>query len=211
MRLRLSRSKMPKQNRVTPFGAIIATPERGTVYGNRGCIVNSRGEISRRFNGIRWISCLLEFKNRRHPVMAPGRYTGLFFLDEATALAAGHRPCAECRRERFDLFRRYWAKANFEEAGSHRPLAPVIDTVLHKERLGPRYTADSINELPDGTFISDHGANAYVVSKNRLFLWTPGGYRSPVSEVRFPAQVLTPRSIVKTLRAGYPVTLHFPS
>jgi hypothetical protein len=200
---------MPKQNRVTPFGTLISTPERGTLYGNRGCLVNSHGEIRRQFNGIRWITCVLDFKNRRHPMMAPGRYTGLFFLDEATALAAGHRPCAECQRDRFNLFRRYWAEANYD-AGSDRPLAPVIDTVLHKERFGPGYTADSINELPDGVFVSDNGIDAHLVLKKRLFLWTPGGYRTAGSEVSFPARVLTPGSVVKALRAGYPVALDAP-
>ena len=121
---------MPHQNRVTPFGELIATPERGTMYGNRGCLVDSSGAIKRRFKEIRWIICVLNFKNRRHPMMEPGRYTGLFFLDEAAALAAGHRPCAECQRKRFEQFRGDWAKGNPQHTNSPRPLAPVMDCGL---------------------------------------------------------------------------------
>src|SRR4051794_26424644 len=99
---------MPRQNRVTPSGDIITTPERGTLMGNRGVLHDADARIVRRWQGKRWIACVLEFKGRWRPVMAPGRYTELFFLDEATALAAGHRPCAECRRRRFDEFRDTW-------------------------------------------------------------------------------------------------------
>src|SRR5438445_4041421 len=115
---------MPRQNRVTPFSKLIATPERGTLYGNRGSLHDDKQQIRRQYLGIRWIFCLLEFKGRKHQIMRPGHYTELFFLDEATALAAGHRPCAECQRDRFNLFRRYWALANPDEAKSEKPLAP---------------------------------------------------------------------------------------
>lgn len=96
---------MPRQNRVTPFGEIIATPARGTLLGNRGCLHNREQRIVRPYQLQRWIICVLEFKGRHHGIMTPGQYTELFFLDEATALAAGHRPCAECLRPRFELFR----------------------------------------------------------------------------------------------------------
>src|SRR5262245_5003529 len=125
---------MPRQNRVTPFSTLIATPARGTLYGNRGCLHNEHGQIVRPFQGERWIHCLLEFKGRhRSPLMRPGCYTELFFLDEATALSAGHRPCAECQRDRFNLFRDYWAKANPRAAGP-RPSAVELDAFLHRER-----------------------------------------------------------------------------
>jgi len=200
---------MPHQNRVNPFGDLIATPERGTLYGNRGCLVDKSGKIARRFKEIRWITCVLDFKGRRHPMMAPGRYTGLFFLDEATALAAGHRPCAECQRDRFNLFRSYWAKANPDYAKSERPLAPVIDAVLHKERLGSHQLSSSIDELPDGTFVTNDGVDAYLVHRGMMFRWTPGGYvLEKRKECSFPIRVLTPASVVRTLTARYPVTFH---
>ena len=95
---------VPKQNRVTPFGEIVAVPERGTLMGNRGVLHDDRGTIRRPWQLRRWILCVLEFKNRKRSVMSPGCYTELFFLDEATGLAAGHRPCAECQRPRFREF-----------------------------------------------------------------------------------------------------------
>ncbi len=200
---------MPKQNRVTPFGKIIATPERGTLYGNRGCLVDKLGEIARAYKEIRWIICVLDFKGRRHPMMAPGRYTGLFFLDEATAFAAGHRPCAECQRERFELFRSRWAKANPEEAKSAKPLAPMMDTVLHRERMGTGNYCDSIEGLPDGVFVTANEVDAYLVLNGKLLRWTAGGYVSEaLPEFDFPIRVLTPESIVRTLAAGYPLTVH---
>ena len=198
---------MPHQNRVTPFGDIIATPERGTMYGNRGCLVNAEGKIARPFRELRWIICVLDFKERKHPMMAPGRYTGLFFLDEATALAAGHRPCAECQRGRFDLFRETWSTANPDLTNVHRLLAPVIDKVLHSERLGPRQSVKSTGDLPDGTFVTDNGTDAYLVWQNKLLLWTPSGYKLSKTK-NFSVEVLTPRSIVNTLGAGYPVAVH---
>jgi hypothetical protein len=200
---------MPHQNRVTPFGDIIATTERGTLYGNRGCLVDKHGKIARRFKEIRWIICVLDFKNRRHPMMAPGLYTGLFFLDEATAFAAGHRPCAECQRERFELFRSHWSKANPNEAGSGKPLAPVIDAVLHQERLRKRSLLDSTDELPDGTLVTDNETDAYLLITGELFRWTPGGYlKDKRRQFDSPFRVLTPGSMVKTLAGGYPVSIH---
>ena len=199
---------MPKQNRVTPFSTLIAMPERGTLNGNRGCLHNDLGQIRRQFVGQRWIICLLEFKGRRHPIMKPGRYTDLFFLDEATALAAGHRPCAECQRERFNAFRHYWSKANSDFAKSIRPLAPVIDAVLHAERLGSHRFYRSFGDLPTGTFLSDNGTDAYLVVKKTLRLWTPAGYVRTEKKINFPARILTPASVVRTLAAGYPVAVH---
>ena len=200
---------MPHQNRVNPFGDLIATPERGTLYGNRGCIVDRDGKIARRFKELRWIICVLDFKNRRHPMMAPGRYTGLFFLDEATALAAGHRPCAECQRERFELFRSHWAAANSTDAGSAKPLAPVMDVVLHGERLGSGAYCDSIKGLSNGTFVTDNDSEAFLVLDGKLLRWSPAGYvlgeRKKFDE---PFRILTPASVVRALADGYPVKIH---
>lgn len=200
---------MPHQNRVNPFGDLIATPERGTLYGNRGCLVDREGKIARTFKEIRWIICVLDFKGRRHPMMAPGRYTGLFFLDEATAIAAGHRPCAECQRDRFELFRSDWAKANPDTAMSDKPLAPVIDAALHNERLDARNFCDSIDSLPDGTFVTADELDAYLVLNRKLVRWTPGGYVfDGRRELGLPLRILTPASLVRTLAAGYPLTMH---
>src|ERR1700693_4875242 len=114
---------MPKRNRVTPFGEIIATPERGTFMGNRGVLHDDKGRLQRGWQVKRWIVCVLEFRDRRRTVMTPGRYTELFFLDEATALAAGHRPCAECRHERFIAFCKGWKIAYPKAGGTRRATA----------------------------------------------------------------------------------------
>jgi hypothetical protein len=145
--------------------------------------------------------------------MMPGQYTELFFLDEATALAAGHRPCAECQRERFNLFRELGAKANPELAGSARPSATTIDAALHAERLATGDQAQqfctSIEELPDGAFITDDEKSAYLVLKGQLLRWTPVGYEPLLQQsIHDPVRVLTPASVVRTLEAGYPVSIH---
>src|SRR3954453_18158595 len=133
---------MPRQNRVTPFGEIVAVPERGSLMGNRGILHDAAARddpdarIRRRWAGRAWISCLLEFRGRRDPVMAPGHYTRLFFLDEPTALAAGHRPCAYCRRAAYNAFRDAWAAGNPQHGLGPTPRATEIDRVLHAERLG---------------------------------------------------------------------------
>ncbi len=204
---------MPRQNRVTPFSTLIATPARGTLTGNRGCLHDEQGQIRRDFVGQRWIICLLEFKGRRRTIMRPGYYTELFFLDEATALAAGHRPCAECQRDRFNLFRDIWAKANPEIARTSRPAATAIDAALHSERMATRdqqYSyCNSIEELPDGVFVTADEQNAYLVLGHQLLRWTPAGYEvSAMPIINYPLSVLTPTSIVRTLTAGYPVNIH---
>src|SRR5262245_10377094 len=125
---------MPLQNRVTPTGEIIADPARGTLMGNRGGPLHRPDQTlgARRWVSKAWICCRLEFKGRRRQVMSPGKYTELFFLDEATALAAGHRPCFECRRAEAEQFARLWAKVH----GAHdRARAGDMDRVLHAERV----------------------------------------------------------------------------
>jgi len=200
---------MPLQNRVTPFGRLIATAERGTLMGNRGCLHNDRKEIRRPFQLQRWIICLLEFKGRSRTVMKPGHYTELFFLDEATALAAGHRPCAECQRGRFNLFRETWAKANPEKTNERRPAATLVDSFLHEERLNNDLRSASVRTLPDGTFVTFDEKEAYLVLDGKVLRWTPEGYEiEPAQNIDSPARILTPRSIVKTLKAGYPVGVH---
>src|SRR5690349_3427993 len=144
---------MPRQNRVTPWGDLVATPERGTFLGNRGVLHDAAGQVVRPWQVKRWLVCVLEFRGRQRTVMAPGRYTELFFLDEATALAAGHRPCAECRHARFLEFCRAWGVTHPGHR-LRRPTADEIDTRLHAERVGPdrgkRSHAATLDELPDG-------------------------------------------------------------
>lgn len=204
---------MPRQNRVTPFGALIATESRGTLMGNRGCLHNDAQRIRRPFVGRRWIACVLEFRGRRRRVMTPGRYTELFFLDEATALAAGHRPCAECQRDRYLRFRAVWTAANPDVAPSGTPSADAIDAVLHAERLGPngakRTYRERLSRLPGGVMVSDGTARAWLVQARTLVPWTPAGYGPPVPRAAAATvQVLTPRTIVRALAAGFPVGVH---
>jgi hypothetical protein len=200
---------MPRQNRVTPFGDIVATPERGTFMGNRGNLHDDRGHIRRAWQVKRWIVCVLEFKGRKRTVMTPGHYTELFFLDEATALAAGHRPCAECRRARFNDFRAAW------RPGGHRPSAGEMDDQLHAERVAPdrtkRVFEANLDELPDGTFVrhADWGDGAYLVWGGRLFAWSAGGYTGRVARPKnMNVSVLTPASTVAAIRAGYAPAVH---
>jgi hypothetical protein len=204
---------MPRQNRVNPFGELIAVEARGTLMGNRGCLHDDRQHIRRPFVGRRWIACVLEFRGRHRAVMTPGRYTELFFLDEATALAAGHRPCAECQRARYRLFREAWAMANRHLVGPSSPSADEIDRVLHAERLEDghekrTYRAPSV-ELPPGVIVADDNRWPWLVQERALLLWEPGGYRRSIPRPgRGTFEVLTPRSIVHAIVQGYPVAVH---
>jgi len=204
---------MPRQNRVNPFGELIAVDSRGTLMGNRGCLHDGNQRIRRTFACARWIICVLEFRGRHRTIMRPGHYTELFFLDEATALAAGHRPCAECQRERFNLFREIWAAANPSLAAGPRPSADEIDRVLHGERLdaerGKRTYLAPVSELPTGVVAADDEGIPCAVLEERLAQWTPGGYTRSIPKptgTRF--RVLTPRSIVRAIALGYPVSIH---
>ncbi len=205
---------MPRQNRVSPFGDLIALPERGTFLGNRGILHDSQGHIKRAWQVKRWLVCVLSFRGRQRTIMTPNRYTELFFLDEATALAAGHRPCAECRHGRFIDFCMAWKNAQ-PGFGLQRPTADEIDNRLHAERV----TADrtkrtyiaTLDDLPDGVFVTmpQRGKRAYLVRCGGLLEWTPQGYAEcqpcpPGVEVT----ILTPPSTVATIRAGYAPTLH---
>ncbi|MCB8983546.1 MAG: hypothetical protein H6659_06965 [Ardenticatenaceae bacterium] len=208
---------MPKQNRVTPYGEIIATSARGTLMGNRGILHDEQQQIVRPYQHKAWIFCLLEFKGRRRAVMSPGKYTELFFLDEATALAAGHRPCFECQREKAESFRNAWRAANSELVGDGRLKAGQIDAVLHAERLTParrikdrrkRTYPAPLAELPNGTFVAGDGA-PYLVWGERLYPWTAVGYLTPGQRPPdIQVVVLTPRSIVQALAGGYRPMVH---
>jgi len=195
---------VPLQNRVTPLGDLIADPGRGLVYGNRGCLHDDRREIRRRYNGKRWIACRLAFRGwHRGPLMQPGRFTELFFLDEATAFAAGHRPCALCRREDYVRFVEIW-RATHEGPAN----ADAIDARLHDERVergsrGQRHHVALMAELPNGTFVLD-GSEPLLVLGSSLLRWTNAGYteRAP-RPARERATVITPPSFVEVLRTGW--------
>jgi hypothetical protein len=206
---------MPRQNRVSPFGAVVAFPERGTLLGNRGVLHDEGGRIRRAWQVKRWILCLLAFRGRHRQVMAPGRYTELFFLDEATGLAAGHRPCFECQRARFYAFRDAWASGNPGSPGSERPNAGAIDDRLHAERVNTDRSKQTfraiLDDLPDGVLVvrDARDRDAFLRWDGHLWLWSPGGYREglplPKGEV---VSVLTPRSTVEAIRAGLVPVVH---
>ena len=195
---------MALQNRVTPFSELVADPARGLVYGNRGCLHDDSGRIRRRYNGRRWIACRLRFRGwHRHPLLQPGRFTELFFLDEATAFAAGHRPCALCRREDYHRFGELWRERHPSQVG-----ADAIDAQLHGERVAPgtraqRHHEAQFEELPDGAFVVREG-EACMLRGGELLAWTAGGY---VPRARRPARgralLITPPSLVAVLRAGW--------
>jgi hypothetical protein len=195
---------MPLQNRVTPLGELVADPARGLVYGNRGCLHDADGRIRRCFAGKRWIACRLEFRGRRRsPLLQPGRYTELFFLDEATALAAGHRPCAECRRADYERFYALWRELHPEQTR-----ADAIDAQLHAERLGA-CAARPLDQLPDGTFVLREG-EPWLLRGDELLRWTPAGYATRVPrQGSGPVEVVTPSSLVAVLGAGWRSDLPF--
>lgn len=199
---------MPLRNRVTPFGEIVAVPGRGLLTGNRGIIHDADRNIVRDSQVRRWIACQLEFRGRHRELMQPGRWTELFFLDEAAALAAGHRPCAECRHSDFVRFRTAWLSAFPGAVWS----VDSVDRQLHSDRrLGPwqkRTYPAALADLPPGAYVAVDD-RAWLVTPDALLAWSPDRYidrrlRSGIGKVT----VLTPRPMVEVLRAGYAPMLH---
>jgi hypothetical protein len=200
---------VPLQNRVTPLGDIIATPHRGTFTGNRGIIHDpaTRTLLKRRWASQAWLTCLCEFGNRRREVMARRSWTELFFLDEATAFAAGHRPCFFCRRDDANRFRAAWQQGN----GVTEVLATGIDAVLHRERLSGRSKRlhplpVRAEKLPDGAMLQA-GKDSFLMLQGRALLWSPAGYREVPGEME-GTLLLTPPSTLRALAAGYRPLLH---
>jgi hypothetical protein len=200
---------MPLQNRVTPFGEIVAISQRGLFTGNRGIIHDpaTKTLLKRRWTTKAWLICSCEYKGRRREVMTGRSWTELFFLDEAVALAAGHRPCFTCRREAADQFRGAWAAGRSEQ----RSAAPSIDAVLHEERLdhGRKRVhpiAGALADLPDGTMIVVAGS-AFTLHSGQAYRWTPAGY-APPERLQHADGLLTPPSTVSALAAGYRPVLH---
>jgi len=200
--------QMPLQNRVTPFGEIIAVSDRGLFTGNRGILHDPVARtLRRRWASKSWLICLCAFKGRQRTVMAPGHWTELFFLDEATALAAGHRPCFECRRKDAEAFRAAWAAGN----GGLRLKTAEMDAMLHGERLSGRekrvHPLDRpISGLPNGAMIGV-GDNSFIVVAGCIRRWTPSGYVTATVEHRC-SMLLTPPSILRALTVGYRPRLH---
>jgi hypothetical protein len=195
---------MPLRNRVTPLGDLIADPARGLVYGNRGCLHDDAGTIRRHHAGRRWIACRLRFRGwHRHPLLQPGRFTELFFLDDATAIAAGHRACALCRRGDYDALKEVWASLHPADRG-----ADAIDGRLHRERWdgarrARRLHDEPIGSLPDGAFVMVDGRPCLVRGKE-LRRWTPIGYTDRVRRSSHgSAWVITPPTLVDVLRHGW--------
>lgn len=190
---------MPLQNRVDPFGEIYALPARGTLMGNRGGRIHRDDKTlgTRRFASRQWICCVLDFKGRQREVFGAG-YTELFFLDEVTAFAAGHRPCFECRRSDAIAFAESWRRP--------RPSAPQMDAVLHAQRLdggNKRLHRLPLDDLPDGAMIALDG-KAAAIRDDALLPWSPSGYLAPLARPRgVMGDALTPPAILAVLRAGY--------
>ncbi|WP_375413457.1 hypothetical protein [uncultured Bradyrhizobium sp.] len=200
---------MPLQNRVSPTGDIVATPHRGLFTGNRGIIHDpaTRTLLNRRWSSKAWLTCTCEFRGRRRDVMAARSWTELFFLDEATALAAGHRPCFYCRRDDASAFRAAWEQGN----GVAHASAPEIDAVLHHERLDGRQKrlhafSMPLEKLPDGAMVRVEG-DSYLIAGGRTLLWTWDGYRERKHAIR-DAALLTPPSTLRAFSAGYRPVLH---
>jgi len=198
----------PLQNRVDPYGQLIRTPARGAWMGNRGLIHDENQRIVRAFRLKAWIICRLEFKSRHREVMTPNRYTELFFLDEATAFSAGHRPCAECRRENYIRFKVAWLEGNpIYHFNLKTPIAK-IDEIIHGERMdahGRKVTHIArLDKLPVGAFIEQNGRPFAVIGPNRIAAWTPTGYEQTMElSGETEVSVLTPKSIIDMLLAGY--------
>lgn len=205
------RGPSPLQNRVLPTGEIVAVPARGLMLGNRGCIHRPDRTLgAARWRSPAWICCVLSWRGVRRDVMPPGRWTALFFLDEVTALSAGHRPCAYCRREDYLAFADAWARGH---GHGERPKAPEIDAALHETRL-VRGTRDQrvhgapLGSLPDGSVVR-HGATVALVVDGALRPWSFEGYGRPEAVApQTGVEVLTPPGTVRALAAGYRPLVH---
>jgi hypothetical protein len=202
---------VPLRNRVTPTGEIVADPARGLLMGNRGCLHGPDRRLgAARWRSKLWICCVLAWKDVRRDPMPPGRWTALFFLDEATALAAGHRPCAYCRRADFVAFAEGWRAAHGPE---DRPRASQIDARLHVERVDPRSRRQLtrpavVGELPDGVMIR-HGGTPGLLAGGGLLPWSFAGYQAPIAlPPTTPVELLTPPATVATIAAGYRPLVH---
>ncbi len=200
---------MPLRNRVTPLGEIVAIAARGTMMGNRGCLHDGNRRLTRRrWTTYSWVACVLDFKDRRRALMQPNRYTELFFLDEPTALAAGHRPCGECRRADYLRFMECFRRGNAMDGADRH----AIDRRLQADRIAPRNHAQiryqaPLRSLPDGTMVLWQD-RPHLLWRGALHRWSETGYTPAGPAGRGVVTVLTPRASVAALKAGYRPTPH---
>ena len=203
---------VPLQNRVTALGEVVASPARGLFTGNRGIIHDGSTKtlLRRRWTTKAWIVCVIDFRGRRREVMSPGTWTELFFLDEVTAFAAGHRPCYYCRRSDATHF----AECARLGGGVEEARAPAMDKLLHAQRLASGGTVGSgtvhLKELPDGTVIAS-GEAVYALREHAAFPWSLSGYGPPVSVASLsdsPVTVITPALTRAALAQGYAPRWH---
>lgn len=196
---------MPLQNRVLPDGSIVVDPSRGLLTGNRGILHDDTRTLRKRWTSKAWICCALQWKDTRRTPMTGRSWTELFFLDEAVAIASGHRPCATCRRAAYNAFRSAWGKANLPGT-----TAAEIDRHLHATRLTAtrhqRLHEAEAGTLPDGSFIRLE--TPHLILGPHAFPYTPAGYHPPLPRPNGPVQVMTPAPLVATLGAGYRPILH---
>lgn len=204
---------MPLQNRVTPFGQLEAVAARGEWLGNRGILHDADRRIVAAWRTRAWITCRLHYPGVRRQVFSPHTWSELFFLDEATAFAAGHRPCAYCRRQRYREFKQAWCAANAGLGLGADPPVGEIDARLHAERVAPgggkRVWRTRLGNLPPGTFIVLDGVPC-LLWRGGVFPWAHAGYAPPrpVATANAQIDVLTPASIVATFRAGLRPQVH---
>ncbi|MAC83959.1 MAG: hypothetical protein CL624_07470 [Arcobacter sp.] len=202
---------MPLQNRVNPNGGIEAVKSRGSFLGNRGIIHNEQKEIISPFKIKGWVTCQLEFKGRKRELMAKGRYTELFFIDEATAFSAGHRPCAECRRTRYNEFKSKWLEANQNLLIDDSRSIANIDKIIHQDRINKKQKVtyqDKMTLLPNGTMIQIDNIE-YLIWNYKVFKWTFEGYESTnINIIDKNVTVLTPKSYVEMFKKGFIPTVH---
>ena len=202
---------MPYQNRVDPWGALHAVARRGTLLGNRGIIHDANQNIVATHILQAWITCALAYKGKRRQIMSPRTWTELFFLDEVTAFSAGHRPCAYCRRPRYNAFKTAWLQANRHLLEGQPERINRIDRIIHRERIKRAkkvtYTAP-LQSLPAGTMI-ELQSHAHVVWDGGLYQWSFSGYQFALAiQSNDAVTVLTPKSYVDTFRQGFTPQVH---
>lgn len=196
----IDQRQRPLRNRVTPWNEIVAVPQRGALMGNRGRLHDDQGHIIKHAAGTCWVSCTTTWPGISRTLMSPTSYTELFFSDEPAALAAGHRPCWDCRRDAFYAFKAAWAKAHDLP---DIPTAKAIDAVLDPDRRRPKQVV-SVAGLPDGAMVAPPGTKeAWLIQSSLWRRWSFGGYENAEAPLFGEAVLLTPPSIVRTIRAGY--------
>lgn len=203
---------MTYQNRVDPFGNLVATHARGALMGNRGCLHDATGKIRKSWARKAWVTCSLEWKGIQRSVFSDGLYSELFFLDEATAFAAGHRPCNRCQSEAYTAFKNAWQSSQSE---GQFVKADVMDNQIHSERLnrsGEKQTfPEVLQHLPDGVMVTtlDAPLQARLLLRGQLWAWSFAGYSAPISATSSTTVcVLTPRSYCASLASGYQLNVH---